>query len=162
VRHGRRGRRLIWRARPIFGLVLLAVLASGCKKPDRSLEPEALLRDSLGLGEDDRVHRIRLSSPENRELIEPAAVDARPGDFVQFLTDDRRVHAVRFVLDSLPPGGADFLKAGAQESSPPLVEPASRFLVTFEGAPVGRYPFVVVGNGTEARGVIVVAEPTSR
>jgi plastocyanin len=119
-----------------------------------------VLRDSLGLGDDDRVHRIRLSGPGNRETVEPGSLDVRPGDWVEFRTADRRVHAVRFVLDSLPTAAADFLRASSQESSPPLVEAEARFLVSFQGAPVGRYPFVVAGNGTEARGAIVVAEPS--
>jgi plastocyanin len=159
VRHAGRGRRLSFPPRPLLGLLLILTLGSGCRKPDRSLEPEALLRDSLGLGEDDRVHRIQLSSPDNRERIEPAAVEVRPGDYVVFLTGDRRVHAVQFLLDSVPPGGADFLRGAAQEASPPLVEPDTRFLVTFAGAPLGRYPFLVVGNGSEAKGAITVAEP---
>ncbi|MSR36886.1 MAG: hypothetical protein EXR95_09670 [Gemmatimonadetes bacterium] len=159
MRHAGRGRRLIVPPRPILGLLLIVALGSGCKQPDRSLEPEALLRDSLGLGEDDRVHRVQLTSPANRERIEPSSVEVRPGDYVVFLTGDRRVHAVQFLLDSVPPGGADFLKGGAQEASPPLVEPGTRFLVTFAGAPLGRYPFLVVGNGTRGMGAITVAEP---
>ena len=118
-----------------------------------------MLRDSLGLGDEDRVHRVRLSSPGNRETIEPGSVQLRPGDYVEFVTSDRRVHAVSFVLDSVPPGAADFLRGSAQESSPPLVEPESRFLVSFQRAPPGRYPFVVAGNGAEARGAILVGEP---
>jgi hypothetical protein len=31
-------------------------------------------------------------------------------------------------------------------------------VVTFAGAPPGRYPFLVVGNGAEARGAIEVVE----
>jgi plastocyanin len=155
-----RGRRLSWRRAPALGLVLLLVPGVGCKRTDASLQPDAVLRDSLGLGEDDRVHRIRLSSPGNRETVEPASVEVRPGDWVEFSTADRRVHAVSFVLDSLPAAAAEFLRSSSQESSPPLVEPEARFLVSFEGAPVGRYLFVVAGNGAEARGSIVVAEPS--
>ena len=132
----------------------------GCKRPDPSLQPDAVLRDSLGFGEEDRVHRIRLSSPDNRETVEPGSVEVRPGDWVEFRTADRRVHAISFVLDSLSPAAVEFLRSSSQESSPPLVEPEARFLVSFEGAPVGRYPFVVAGNGAEARGSIVVAEPS--
>ena len=145
---------------PALGLALVVALGSACKRKDASLQPDALLRDSLGLGDEDRVHRVRLSSPDNRETIEPASLEVRPGDFVEFMTTDRRVHAVAFVLDSVPPGGADFLRGSAQESSPPLLEPEARFLVAFDGAPLGRYPFVISGNGAEARGAIVVAEPS--
>jgi plastocyanin len=160
VRDAGRGSRLSWSARSVFGLALLLVLAGGCRRDDPSLRPDDVLRDSLGLGDDDRVHRIRLSSPDNRETVEPGSIEVRPGDWVEFRTADRRVHAVSFVLDSLAPAAAEFLRASAQESSPPLVEPEARFLVSFADAPVGRYPFVVAGNGAEARGSIVVAEPS--
>jgi plastocyanin len=160
VWHAGGGRRLSWRSRRALGLLLplLVTLGSGCKRSDASLQPDAVLRDSLGLGGEDRVHRVRLSSPQNRETIEPAAVDVLPGDYVEFISADRRVHAVSFQLDSLSPAAADFLRGSAQESSPPLLEPEARFLVTFEGAPVGRYPFVVAGNGADARGAITVTE----
>lgn len=140
--------------------MLLVLAVAACEKPDNTLEPDGVLRDSLGLGEEDRVHVVRLSSPRNREIIEPSSLQVRPGDYVEFVTSDRRVHAVSFVIDSLSAAGADFLRGRGQESSPPLVERQARFLVTFENAPLGRYPFAVVGNGGESRGVIVVAEPT--
>ena len=148
------------RSRPVLGLLLLLALGSACKResgPD--LRPDQLLRDSLGLSDDDRVHRVRLAGAGNRETVEPDSVLVRPGDWVEFATADRRVHAITFVLDSLPAGGADFMRTMAQEASPPLVEQQARFVVSFEGAPVGRYPFVVAGNGQEARGAVFVAEP---
>jgi len=159
VRHVGGGRRLSRPFRPIIGLILLAALGA-CERKDATLQPDTVLRDSLGLGDEDRVHVVRLSSPGNRELIEPPTLEVRPGDYVEFLTADRRVHAVTFLVDSLSPPAAAFLREHSQESSPPLIEPESRFLVTFEDAPPGRYPFVLSGNGTEARGAIVVAEPT--
>jgi plastocyanin len=139
---------------------VLAFLSSACKKPDTSLQPEKLLQDSLGLAVQDRVHRIQLTSPGNVETIAPDTMRVAPGDYVEFTTGDGKVHAVSFVLDSLPAGGADFLRTSAQESSPPLISPESRFLVSFKDAPVGRYPFVVAGNGPDGRGAIVVAPPS--
>ena len=161
VRDGGRGRRLIDRpGRGRWERVAVALLLGGilcaCQRPDPELQPEAVLRDSLGLGDDDRVHRIHLGSAANRETILPATVEVRVGDYIQFTTTDRRVHAVSFVLDSVPPGDADFLRGSGQVASPPLVELQSHFVVTFAGAPAGWYPFVVVGNGMEARGAVVV------
>jgi plastocyanin len=138
--------------------LLLAGLVSACNRSDARLRPEAILRDSLGLDDDDRVHQIRLGAVDNRESLDPPTVTVRVGDYVEFLTTDRRVHAVSFVLDSLPPGAADFLRRSGQEASPPLVETGTRFLITLADAPTGRYPFVVIGNGAEARGAVVVAE----
>ena len=141
---------------------MLSVLGlAGCGRAENQLQPDALLRDSLGLGDDDRVHRVRLGSADNRERIEPVQVTVRPGDWVEFITQDRRVHAVSFLVDGLPQPAADFLRASGQEASPPLVQPEARFVVSFADAPAGSYPFVVVGNGEEARGTIVVAPEES-
>ena len=161
VRHTRGGRRLSLRASRLVGLLVLAALGSACKKPDTSLQPEKLLQDSLGLAAQDRVHRIRLTSPGNVETIAPDTVRISVGDFVEFVTGDGKVHAVSFVLDSLPAGGADFLRGSGQESSPPLVNAQSRFLVSFRDAPAGRYLFVVAGNGPDGRGAITV-QPSSK
>lgn len=156
LRNAGRRRRLSFRA--VAGVVVLLAL-SGCKKPDTSLQPEQMLRDSLGLGDGDRVHRVRLGSPGNVETVDPVSVRIEPGDYVEFVTTDRKVHAVSFVLDSVPPGAADFLRGSAQESSPPLVSADARFLVRFADAPAGRYPFVVAGNGADGRGDVVVGAP---
>src|SRR5688500_18563538 len=110
------------------GLLLsaLATAGSGCRRADAELQPDLLLRDSLGLGDDDRVHRVRLGSADNRELLQPPQLTIRPGDYVEFVTQDRRVHAVTFELQGLPPAAADFLRASGQLGSPPLVEPEAR------------------------------------
>jgi hypothetical protein len=140
-------------------LSLLAGLTAACERSDPELRPGQVLKDSLGLGDDDRVHRVRLSRLDQRENPDPASVEVREGDYVEFVSVDHGVHAIFFALDSLSSAAAQFLRAAGQESSPPLVLPAARFVVLFAGAPIGRYPFVVVGNGTEAYGVVVVREP---
>jgi plastocyanin len=141
-------------------LLLLTALAllGGCRRADDQLRPDQLLRDSLGLGDENRVHRVRLGSADNRELIQPTQLTVRPGDLVEFVTQDRRVHAVQFTLDGMPPAAADFLRGSGQEGSPPLVEAQARFVVSFAAAPPGAYPYVVIGNGEDGRGTIVVAE----
>jgi plastocyanin len=139
-------------------LSALAILGSGCRRADETLRPDTLLRDSLGLGDDDRVHRVGLGSADNQEVIQPPQVTVQPGDYVEFVTQDRRVHALAFTLEGLSPAAAEFLVGTGQQSSPPLVESGTRFVVSFEAAPLGTYPYVVRGNGAEGRGTIVVAE----
>ena len=132
---------------------------AACERSDPELRPGQVLQDSLNLGDDDRVHRVRLSRVDQRESPEPAFVEVREGDYVEFVSADRGVHAISFVLDSLSAAAGQFLSASGQEGSPPLVLPGARFVVLFAGAPPGRYPFVVVGNGTEAHGAVVVVDP---
>ena len=140
-------------------LSLLAGLAVACERSAPRLRPDQVLKDSLSLGDNDQVHRVRLSRLDQRENLDPASVEVREGDYVEFVSTDRGVHAIYFVLDSLSSVAGQFLRASGQESSPPLVLPGARFVVLFAGAPTGRYPFVVVGNGTEAHGTVVVREP---
>ena len=138
----------------------MVFLLAGCReRPDPKLQPEQLLRDSLSLGDDDRVHRIRLGSVGNRENPNPATLVVRPGDYVQFVSGDNRVHAVSFPVEGLSPPAADFLRRTGQQASPPMVVADARFVVTFADAPPGLYPFVVIGNGVTGKGSIQVDEP---
>jgi plastocyanin len=139
-------------------LAALAVVGSGCKRAGNELQPDQVLRDSLGLGDEDRVHRVRLGSADNREIVQPPQLTVRPGDYVEFVTQDRRVHALEFTLEELPPAAAEFMRRTGQQGSPPLVQADARFVVSFAQAPPGTYPYVVIGNGEEGRGAIVVSE----
>jgi hypothetical protein len=78
------------------------------------------------------------------------------GDVVHFLSQDYRSRWIRFVVDSISPLGSGFLERTGQVTSPPLVAPGSRFVVTFQEAPPGDYPFQVLGHGDMAQGVIRV------
>jgi len=143
---------------PRVWLLALWLVAPACTRENPD-PPDPLLQDSLGLTGEDRVVRVRLSSRDGSELVEPAQVELEPGSWVEFFTRDRRVHTVSFAMDRLAPEQAGFLRGTSQDRSPPLVELDSRFVVSFEGAPAGRYPFLVEGNGSPARGIVVVRTP---
>ena len=142
-----------WSA-PAF-VALASVVCSPGSRPDPELRPDSVLRAELGLGDDDQVHRIELAGAD-REIITPAEVEIFGGHWVEFVTTDWRVHEVRFDPDSLTGEGLAFLVASDQMESPPLVDRGARFVVSFAGAPEGRYPFVVEGNTPSSRGVVVV------
>jgi hypothetical protein len=139
-------------------LVFLAACGAlaGCEQERNLRPPDQVLQDSLGLTDQDRVHRIVLRVQNQAESLEPSELSIEPGAYLEFLTQDRYVRVVSFVLDELAPEQASFLRSTGQDRSPPLVELDSRFLVSFEGAPPGRYPFVVEGSGAPARGVVSV------
>jgi plastocyanin len=109
----------------------------------------------LGLSDRDEVHRVTLTGGE-REVLSPEEVSIPEGAWVEFVSADWRVHDIRFDLDSLPEAARAFLEESDQVASPPLVDRGARFVVSFEGAPDGRYPFVAEGNGAPGRGVVVV------
>lgn len=78
---------------------------------------------------------------------------------MQFAPVDRRVHAIVFRGDSLSAPAGEFLERTGQAASPPLMDPASRFVVSFEDAPPGAYPFTSQGHGDPVAGMIRVLEP---
>ena len=158
VRHGcDYGVRRHLRALSIPGAALLALFTVACWAEQNPNPPDPLLRDSLGLSETDRVHRVRLGTRGTTEVVEPSLVELDVGSYLEFVTRDGRVRTVEFVVESLSESRADFLQATGQESSPPLVELDSRFIVSFQEAPPGRYPFVVSGNAEPVSGVVVVS-----
>lgn len=146
-------------------LLLLAAtfLAAGsCEPPpDPDTLPDDLLRAELGLTPADRVHRVKLSGGET-EHADPVMVSIEPGSHVEFVTADWLIHEVIFETDSVRGARWDFLERTDQTASPPLIDRESRYVLTFVGAPAGRYPYRIEGNGGPGRGVIVVAEPAPR
>lgn len=140
----------------LVGLILPVLAAVGCTRGvPEELQPDSILRAELDMGDGDEVHTVRITGGTS-ETVEPAETVVPPGAWVQFMTTDAFVHEIRFDVDGLPPAGRDFLVDSDQVASPPLLDAGARFLVSFENAPEGRYPYVAEGNGAPARGVVVV------
>jgi plastocyanin len=137
---------------------LLAVAACGADVPPE-LQPDSILRVSLGLSDRDVVHRVRVLARGTAEVAVPAQLSVRPGSWVQFQGGDARGHVVRFDTLTLSDTARVWLRATDQLASPPLLTSASRWVVSFEDAPPGMYPFEVVGSGETGQGwVDVVVE----
>jgi plastocyanin len=120
-------------------------------------DPE--LRAELGIPDDTPIHRVELSGLQAESRVVPRVVEARPGDVVQFVVMDNRVHLIRFLAEEIGPAELEFLRDTSQDRPPPLVERGARLVLTFEGAPPGSYPFSAEGNGSSARGEIRVGRP---
>lgn len=140
----------------LAGALPVALLLSVACKARPELRPDELLKEELGLTDYDEVHRIAVTGGDF-ERVEPSEVRVRPGAYVQFMTTDWRVHEVLFEVDSLSAEARRFLESTDQVASPPLLRKESRFVVWFDDAPEGRYPFVVEGNTGPGRGVVVVS-----
>lgn len=136
--------------------IALATSGSACEPdaPPSRLDPE--LVSALGLEGHEVVRTISLDGDRGSVPVRPPRLEVGPADIVEFVTADRRVHAVAFPPDSLTPAQRRFLESTGQDASPPLIGQGSRFVVTFENAPAGRYPFVSRGHGEEAGGIIIV------
>ena len=144
-------------SRPLLAFALSAFTA--CREePDARLQPDAVLLGELGLSVDDRVHSIRVAGGEV-ERADPELLSVEPGTYVEFVTTDWLVHEVIFEVDSLSVEQRAFLERTDQAASPPLIERDSRYVLVFQGAPAGRYPYRLEGNGRAGRGAIVVAPP---
>ena len=145
----------------LAAVVALTLLAPACSAEHEDPEVTAL-RDEFGIASDRAIHFVMLLGEGAREGIDPPSLEVAPGDVVVFETGDWRVHTFAFDLDGTPPDRRTFLEDFRQTASPPLLTLGSRFLVTFEGAPLGDYPFTSEAGGGSARGVISVRVPEGR
>lgn len=135
--------------------LILASLLSGCRPAEvEPSDPE--LRKALGIPDEIAIHRINVGGRGGQVRFVPEEVDVESGEAVQFFLTDRRVHVIRFLEEEMDPGPRDFMEEMGQLRSPPLVDPGARFVVSFEGAPSGDYPFVSQGQQGPERGVVRV------
>lgn len=104
---------------------------------------------------------VQLSGGRDLEHVVPPHVEIEIGEWVQFITLDRRVHTVSFVTDSLSPEALEYLADTGQLRGPPLLARGSRFLVDFRNAPAGRYVFSSVSHGDPVFGSVTVREPSA-
>jgi plastocyanin len=141
----------------VFGATVL-LLASCELLPDPETQPDEVLQEELGLTLDDQVHRVMLTGGAT-ERADPMAISLEPGSHVEFITTDWLIHEVIFEADSVTGEQWSFLERTDQVASPPLINRESRYVLSFEGAPPGRYPYTLEGNGGAGRGVIIVSDP---
>jgi len=119
------------------------------------------LQSELGLEPLDRVHSVGLYGGAEARA-EPAELTISPGEYVQFVTGDSWIHELRFEVEAMSAEAVAFMTELDQLSSPPLVSRGSRFVLSFVGAPAGRYPYRVEGNGPSTFGALVVEAPAGR
>ena len=139
----------------MFALLVLA----GC-----GAEPETRAGESTDQAAQDRsvpgvevAQTIQLGGGRDQEHILPLTADISVGEWVEFVTLDRRVHTLSFVADSLTAEAQAYLEVTGQMHSPPLLERGTRFLVGFSDAPEGRYVFSSRSHGAPVFGSITVS-----
>ena len=145
--------------RRIAALAFLAVAVVGC-----GIEPKTT-PDPVEEASPDPYSEVvaiaqvvQLSGGRDVEHVVPPHLEIAMGEWVQFLTLDRRVHMVSFVPDSLSPEALEYLADTGQLEGPPLLTRGSRFLVDFRDAPAGRYVFSSVSHGDPVFGSVTVRE----
>lgn len=120
------------------------------------LQPDPALREALGLDARDWVHPIQLRVRGSDEVAEPVRTRVEAGHWVDFRGGDARGHLVRFDTTALAEEARAWLRSTDQVESPPLLTPASRWVVSFDEAPAGVYPFEVEGSARSGTGFIQV------
>ncbi len=144
------------RARARRALAALALLGSvACDAPP-DLQPDAELQRAYGLTPRDRVHVVALEHVPPVERVSPVETSLRIGDWVVFQAADGFGRRVLFELDSLSAEALDWVTAHEIEAGPPLLTVGVRWVISFDGAPEGRYPFRVEGSAQPARGALNV------
>jgi plastocyanin len=129
--------------------------------PDPDTVPDAMLQSELGLQAGDPVYRMTLTGGAV-ERADPVIISIEPGAHVEFVTMDWLIHEVIFERDSVGGEQWAFLEHTDQTASPPLIDKATRYVLSFVGAPPGRYPYRLEGNGAPGRGTIIVTAPQVR
>ena len=102
---------------------------------------------------------VQLTGGRDVEHVVPPNLEIELGEWVQFVSLDRRVHTVSFVPDSLSPEALEYLSDTGQLHGPPLLARGNRFLVDFRNAPAGRYVFSSASHGDPVFGSVTVREP---
>lgn len=146
----------------LLGAWVLVGMQIGCSPetgsdnapPDRYAD----VRERLDVEPERVIHEITIGGRGNEEHVVPTVLQLPRDAIVVFTTVDGRVHTVSFPEDSLALDAALFLERTSQQRSPPLVDRGSRFVLTFEGAPGGRYRFRSEGPGGEAWGTLLVGD----
>ncbi len=139
-------------------IVALAILAGvGCgietkASPGEVEEVQADLHSEIAA----TAQVIQLSGGRDVEHVVPPHLEIEIGEWVQFVTLDRRVHTLSFVPDSLSPAALAYMADTGQLDGPPLLERGSRFLVDFRDAPAGRYVFSSTSHGDPVFGSVTV------
>lgn len=141
--------------RAALALVAAWVGSASCDAP-AELQPDAELQRTYGLTPRDRVHVVALSHRPPGEAAEPVEAVVRVGDWVVFQSADGFGRRVHFELDSLSVEARTWITERDVEASPPLLSVGVRWVISFEAAPPGRYPYRIEGNRQSGRGALRV------
>lgn len=139
---------------PLSTLGLLGLAGCGAEAETQSGRTVEMVPEPFPVVEATQV--IQLGGGRDQEHVLPLTLEISVGEWVEFVTLDRRVHTLSFVADSLSSEAHEFLLATGQLHGPPLLERGTRLFVDFREAPEGRYVFSSRSHGEPVYGSITV------
>ncbi len=140
------------RGRPGWLLLILLALAACEQPPGPQPGPELDLgTDTARLPSGASIHEVVIRSDFEGAIFEPHELVVRPGDVVRFTAGDAGNHAIAFDEAGLTPEARSFLESTYQLRGPPLITAGAVWVVSFDGAPPGDYPFVCLTYGGTGR-----------
>ena len=97
----------------LLAFLILQLAVGGCRWSGEGVS-DASDQDlkALGLSSNAQIHRVTLGGRGSEEHAVPVRIEAFPGDGVEFVTVDHRVHTLRFMEDSLTQEVRAFLESG--------------------------------------------------
>lgn len=144
--------------RVLAGVVLFAICGACDRMTESGPATLELEGDTIQLEAGVRLIDVTVETQQDGSELEPARVEAAPGDVVRFTAGDGGLHALAFEAARLSPEARAFLEQTGQLRSPPLVSAGMQWVITLNGAPPGEYPFTCTTHGV--RGSIAVGART--
>lgn len=115
------------------------------------------------------VHRVRMTVTGTHQAFQPAVVNVKQGDIVEFVNVSGFPHNVAFEPGKIPAGASPVLMAamanrmGSTLMGPMMTQANQTYRVSFAGAPVGAYEvFCLPHKAMGMKMVVNVQSPPAR
>ena len=141
-------------SRWLAGAFVLSLATGGCDRVPGVGAKIELDGETVDLPSGTEVVDVAMETDGGTDRFQPADARLEVGDVVRFTNGELGTHAITFERAALNAEQLAFLDRTLQISSPPLVGDDAAWVVSFEGAPPGSYPFRCMTHG--ARGTLTV------
>ncbi len=126
--------------------ILASLVVLGVASLNAQARPAAAPAASAARPVQGNIVRVRMMQTGTRYHFEPATVNVKQGDIVEFVNVSGFPHNIGFEATKVPAGAADILNRNMPNRISSLVGPMmtaanQAYRVSFAGAPVGAYSF---------------------
>ena len=145
------------RVRRLALVVALAMIGACSNEAAQSDLPVVLHlgADTIVLAAGARITEVHVRAAGGELELQPAEIEARPGDILRFSAEDGGPHALVFDDRLTHAAGLSFLSATSQLRGLPLLESGSAWVVSLAEAPAGSYAVQCLTHGGISRIVVM-------